>query len=173
MPTTSTKECTVPDQTTITGTADLYDAHGEALEICETQFGHYGGRAIFSGPVVTIRCFEDNALVKQVLAEPGEGRVLVIDGGGSLRTALMGDLIAGSGVENGWAGVIVNGAVRDSAVLRELPLGIRALGTVPRKSGKTGAGERDVPVEIGGATFTPGRVLVSDVDGIVLLPAAE
>jgi regulator of ribonuclease activity A len=152
------------------GTADLYDEYEEQLQSCDLQLRQYGGRRAFAGHVVTVRCREDNALVKQVLATPGEGRVLVVDGGGSLHTALMGDLIAASAVQNGWAGVVINGAVRDVAALAELDLGIKALGSNPRKSAKTGAGDRDVVVSFGGATFTPGARLVSDDDGVVVLP---
>ncbi|MFH5821176.1 ribonuclease E activity regulator RraA [Georgenia sp. AZ-5] len=151
-------------------TADLYDEHGEALQSCDTQLRQYGARRAFAGAVVTVRCHEDNGLVKAVLAEPGHGRVLVVDGGGSLRTALMGDMIGAGAVSNGWAGVVINGAVRDVAVLRTLELGIKALGSNPRKSTKTGAGERDVAVAFGGASFTPGARLVSDDDGVVVLP---
>jgi regulator of ribonuclease activity A len=154
-------------------TADLYDEHGEALQSCELQFRQFGGRVTFSGPAVTVRCHQDNALLKSILSEPGEGRVLVIDGGGSLHTALMGDLIAGLGVSNGWAGVVINGAVRDVAVLRTLDLGIKALGSNPRKSGKTGAGDRDVPVGFGGITVHPGDRITSDDDGIVVLAADD
>ncbi|AXB42720.1 ribonuclease E activity regulator RraA [Amycolatopsis albispora] len=152
-------------------TADLYDEHGETLESCDTQFRQFGGRAVFSGPIVTVRCHEDNALLKAVLSEPGEGRVLVVDGGGSVHRALLGDVIAGIAVHNGWSGVVINGAVRDVAALRELDLGVKALGSNPRKSAKTGAGERDVVLEFGNATFTPGATLHSDDDGIVVLPA--
>jgi len=154
-----------------TSTADLYDEHGEALQSCDLQFRQYGGRAAFTGPAVTVRCHQDNALLKSVLGEPGEGRVLVVDGGGSLHTALMGDLIAGLGVTNAWAGVIIHGAVRDVAVLRTLDLGIKALGSNPRKSGKTGAGERDVPVSFGGITVRAGDRVTSDDDGIVVHPS--
>lgn len=154
----------------MTSTADLYDEHGEALQSCDLQFRQYGGRATFSGPAATVRCFQDNALLKSVLGEPGEGRVLVVDGDGSLHTALMGDLIAGLGVSNGWAGVIIHGAVRDVAVLRTLDLGVKALGSNPRKSGKTGVGERDVPVSFGGVTIRAGDVVTSDDDGIVVHP---
>ena len=150
-------------------TADLYDEHGEALGCCDTQFRQYGGRSSFSGPIATIRCFEDNALLKACFAEPGEGRVLVVDGGGSVHTALMGDLIAASGVANGWAGIVINGAVRDTAILGTLDLGVKALGSNPRKSAKTGAGERDIPVTFGGTTFTPGARLYSDGDGVAVL----
>ncbi|MCO5992619.1 ribonuclease E activity regulator RraA [Actinoallomurus rhizosphaericola] len=149
-------------------TADLFDEYGSELASCETQFASYGARERFAGPVATVRCWEDNALLKKVLATPGEGRVLVIDGGGSLRTALMGDLIAGSAVANGWAGVVINGAVRDVVALRGLDLGIRALGSNPRKSAKEGTGEADVPVTFGGVEFRPGAWLYADEDGIVV-----
>ncbi|MFI7032966.1 ribonuclease E activity regulator RraA [Microbispora rosea] len=149
-------------------TADLYDAHGDALRSCVTQFRSYGSRARFSGQIATVRCLEDNALVKQVLATPGEGRVLVVDGGGSLRTALLGDMIATSAMENGWAGVVINGAVRDTAALAGFDLGIKALGANPRKSAKTGLGEIDVPVNFGDVTFAPGAWLYSDEDGILI-----
>lgn len=154
-------------------TADLYDEHGEALSCCDTQFTQYGGLSVFSGDIATVRCFQDNALLKSMLAEPGDGRVLVIDGGGSVHAALMGDMIAGSAVANGWAGVLINGAVRDTAILSTLEIGVKALGSNPRKSGKTGAGERAVPVEFGGVTFTPGARLYSDSDGVVMLPRAS
>lgn len=151
-------------------TADLYDEHGEGLAICTTQFRQLGGRRLFAGPVRTLSCHEDNALLKQLVNTPGNGAVLVVDGGASLRTALVGDLIAGEAQRNGWAGLIINGAVRDSVALGGLDLGIKALGTVPRKSGKTGAGVVDEPVLIGEVTFRAGDVLHADDDGIVLLP---
>src|SRR5690349_12008286 len=131
-------------------TADLYDEYGESLGSCDTQLRQYGGIAKFGGPAVTVSCFEDNALLKSVLGEAGGGRVLVVDGGGSVHCALLGDVIGGLAVANGWAGVIINGAVRDVAALRELPIGIKALGANPRKSTKTGAGERDTVLEFGG-----------------------
>ncbi|MFI6184194.1 ribonuclease E activity regulator RraA [Nonomuraea sp. NPDC051191] len=149
-------------------TADLYDERGDQLQSCHLQLRQYGARHAFAGPVVTVLCHEDNALLKSILAEPGEGRVLVVDGGGSLHTALMGDVIAGMAVSNGWAGVVINGAVRDVVALRELNLGIKALGSNPRKSGKQGTGERDVRVTFGGVTFHPGAELFSDDDGILV-----
>jgi regulator of ribonuclease activity A len=154
-------------------TADLYDEHGDALASCDVQFRQFGAVSGFAGPAVTVRCHQDNALLKSVLSEPGAGRVLVVDGGGSLHTALMGDLIAGLAVSNGWAGVVIHGAVRDVAVLRTMALGIKALGSNPRKSTKTGAGERDVPVTFGSATFGPGDLVHSDDDGIVVLPRRD
>ena len=117
----------------------------------------------------TVRCFQDNALVKQVLATPGEGQVLVVDGGGSLHSALMGDQIAASAVAHGWGGVVVHGAVREVAALRDLPLGVKALGANPRKSAENGAGELDSPVSFGGVTYRSGQQLWSDDDGIVVL----
>jgi regulator of ribonuclease activity A len=150
-------------------TADLVDEHGEALQSCDLQFRQFGGRSRFHGPIRTVECFQDNLLVKQVLSEPGAGAVLVVDGAGSLHTALVGDLIAGLARDNGWAGVVVNGAVRDVAALRDLDVGIKALGSNPRKSAKEGAGQVDVPVTFGGATFRPGRHLYSDEDGVVVV----
>jgi regulator of ribonuclease activity A len=149
-------------------TADLVDDHGEELQSCETQLTSYGGRARFAGPIETVRCFRDNALVKQVLNTTGEGRVLVVDGCASLASALMGDLIAASAVEQGWAGVVINGAVRDVAALRTLDLGIKALGSNPRKSAKTGAGEIGVRVSFGGVVWNSGAWLYGDEDGIVV-----
>jgi regulator of ribonuclease activity A len=151
-------------------TADLVDeliAAQEEVRSCDLQLRSYGGATRFSGPVRTVRCHEDNAL-KRVLGTPGDGAVLVVDGGGSLHTALTGDLIARSAVDNGWAGLILHGAVRDVSTLRELPLGIRAVGSNPRKSSKTGAGELDVPVSFGGVTFAPGDTVYVDEDGILV-----
>jgi regulator of ribonuclease activity A len=153
-------------------TADLYDQYGADLASCDTPLRQYGARRQFTGPISTIRCFQDNALVKATLGEPGNGQVLVVDGAGSLHTALMGDLIAASAVAHGWAGVVIHGAVRDVATLATLDLGIKALGSNPRKSAKDGVGERDVPVTFGEATFRPGDILCSDDDGVVVLPAA-
>jgi len=149
-------------------TADLYDERGEDLNSISLQFQSLGGHTHFSGPVRTVRCFEDNALVKSILATPGNGAVLVVDGAGSLRTALMGDLIAASAVENGWAGVVINGAIRDRAAIAELPLGVKALGSNPRKSAKAGAGETDVDVLIDGVTIRTGATIWCDPDGILV-----
>ena len=149
-------------------TADLYDERGEELVSMALQFQSLGGRTHFSGRVRTIRCFEDNALVKSTLATPGDGAVLVVDGGGSLRTALMGDLIAASAVANGWAGVVINGAVRDRLAIAELSLGVKALGSNPRKSAKTGAGETEVELQIDGVAVRPGAMIWGDPDGILL-----
>lgn len=153
-------------------TADLVDEIGSDVRSCDVQFRQFGGRTQFAGPISTVRCFEDNALLKSVLSTPGEGGVLVIDGAGSLHAALVGDVIAELARSNGWAGLVVNGAVRDASTLRGIAIGVKALGTNPRKSGKTGAGERDVEVSLGGVTFVPGDIAYSDDDGIVVVRAA-
>jgi len=153
-------------------TADLVDDIGDDVRSCDMQFRQFGGRIQFAGPISTVRCFQDNALLKSVLSEPGDGGVLVIDGAGSLHTALVGDVIAQLAHDNGWAGLVVHGAVRDAAALRGIDIGIKALGTNPRKSTKTGAGERDVALSLGGVTFVPGDLAYSDDDGIVVVSAA-
>ena len=150
-------------------TADLVDEHEDTIASCDLQLRQFGGQATFSGRIRTVRCHEDNVLLKSILSTPGDGAVLVVDGGGSLHTALMGDIIAKLAVENSWAGIVINGAVRDVAVLRTLRIGIKALGSNPRKSRKTGAGDADVPIEFGGITFVAGASLYSDDDGIVVL----
>jgi regulator of ribonuclease activity A len=153
-------------------TADLIDRHGDALQSCDLQFRQFGGRSRFAGRIRTVRCHQDNVLVRQVLSEPGSGQVLVVDGGGSLHTSLVGDVVAGLAQGNGWAGLVVNGAVRDTVALGELAIGIKALGSNPRKSAKEGAGEVDVAVSFGGVRFEPGAHLYSDEDGIVVADGA-
>ena len=152
----------------MTSTADLYDLHGDAVQSLPLQLCTFGGHPSFEGAVRTVRCFQDNALVKQILATPGDGAVLVVDGAGSLETALMGDLIAQSAVDAGWAGVVIHGCVRDSVALARMPLGVKALGTNPRKSAKDGVGEIDVTVEFGGVVFRPGARLFADEDGVLV-----
>ncbi len=151
--------------------ADLCDEHEDEAEVCVAPFRDFGGRIAFSGPIRTVRCFEDNSLVKATLAEPGEGCVLVVDGGGSLRRALVGDMLAGDAVRNGWAGIVVNGAVRDTAVLATLDIGVKALGSVPMRGAKRGEGVVDTPVAFGGVVFVPGDRLHADEDGVAILPA--
>ncbi len=150
-------------------TADLVDEIGPDVRSCDLQFRQFGARREFAGPISTVRCFQDNTLLKSVLSLPGEGGVLVVDGAGSLHTALVGDVIAELARSNGWTGLIVNGAVRDAATLRGIDIGIKALGTNPRKSTKTGAGERDVEITLGGVVFVPGETAYSDDDGIVVV----
>ncbi|MCU7933089.1 MAG: ribonuclease E activity regulator RraA [Candidatus Thiodiazotropha sp. (ex Codakia rugifera)] len=150
-------------------TADLYDIHEEKLQICYPGFRHYGGHHAFHGAIATLKCFEDNSLVREQLDQPGLGRVLVVDAGGSLRCAMLGDLLAQKGVDNGWAGVLMFGCIRDAVEIGEMPLGVMALATNPRKSVKKGIGEVGCEVNFSGVTFKPGEWLYADEDGIVVL----
>jgi regulator of ribonuclease activity A len=152
-------------------TADLVDVYADRVQGCAIQFRQFGGRRAFHGPIRTVRTFEDNALLRGVLSTDGEGAVLVVDGGGSLRVALVGDLIGALAVAHGWSGLVIHGAVRDSVALAQLEIGIKALGTNPLKSAKQSLGEIDVPVTFGGATFEPGAMLYSDDDGILVSEA--
>ncbi len=149
-------------------TADLLDANADA-QVCTLQLRSFGAPS-FSGPVATVRCFEDNTLVRQRLDSRGEGRVLVVDGGGSMRCALVGDNLAKLGQDNGWAGIVLNACVRDSVALNALGFGVKALGTNPRRSAKGGGGDVDVPVAFGEVRFVPGTHLYADEDGVVVLP---
>lgn len=149
-------------------TADLSDEHPNA-QVAAPGLTDYGGASHFSGPIRTVRCFEDNSLVRTTLETPGEGAVLVVDGGGSMRCALLGDRLAALAVTNGWAGVIVNGCVRDSAELATTDLGVKALATHPRKSVKRGQGETDVIVNFLDVAFSPGHWVYADQDGVVVM----
>ena len=153
-------------------TADLCDDHGERVQVCEPVFHMFGGRRAFHGPISTVRCFEDNSRVKEAVEGPGEGRVLVVDGGGSRRHALLGDNLGRAAVNNGWSGIIIHGCIRDSAELGRMDLGLRALGTMPLRSDKRGEGERDVPVRFAGVTFRPGEYVYADEDGIIVSATA-
>lgn len=159
-----------------TPTSDLCDAHrgdvGAALRVLPPVFRDFGGVGAFAGPVATVRCFEDNSLVKAALDEPGGGRVLVVAGGGSLRRALVGGNLGAAAARNGWAGIVVDGCVRDVAELARCALGIRALAAMPLATDKRQEGQRDVAVQVQGVWLRPGERLVADADGIVVLPAA-
>jgi regulator of ribonuclease activity A len=148
-------------------TADLCDLHGDELQICEPVMRSFGGRSRFAGEVATVKCLEDNSRVREALGEPGDGRVLVVDAGGSPRCAMLGDLLAASAVENHWSGVLVFGMIRDSAEIARMPVGVMALGTHPLKSVKHGIGERDVPVRFAGVLFSPGSFVYADADGVL------
>ncbi len=148
-------------------TADLCDGHSDTLQIAEPGMGSFGGHARFYGRISTIKCFEDNSLVREAVGEPGEGRVLVVDAGGSRRCAMLGDMLAAKAVENGWSGVIMNGLIRDSVDIAAMGLGVKALGTHPLKSVKKGVGERDVEVRFAGIKFVPGDFVYADKDGVV------
>jgi regulator of ribonuclease activity A len=149
-------------------TADLYDDHGDTLQVVAPLFRDFGGRLRFHGPVMTLKVHEDNSLVREVLDQPGEGRVLVVDGGGSLRCALLGDNLARMGAANGWAGVVVNGCIRDAVEIGKLPLGVKALATHPAKSVKRGEGQADLELRFADTSFTPGAWLYADEDGMVV-----
>lgn len=149
-------------------TADLYDERGDELQSISIQFQDLGGRMSFSGPARTIKCHEDNGLIKETLGTPGNGAVLVVDGAGSLRYALMGDMIAANAQDNGWAGVIIYGVVRDRAVLAGLNLGIKALGSNPRKTVKRGYGVVDEVITLGDVQIRPGAMVYADIDGILV-----
>jgi len=151
-------------------TTDLADEFGDAVQSCDLQLRDFGGRTRFSGTVVTFRSPEDNLVLKDIVSEAGEGRVIVVDAGGSLHGAMIGDNMAARAASNGWAGIVINGVVRDSLALAAIPIGIKALGTNPRRSHKNGVGERDVDVDFGGITFRPGDLLTADEDGIVVQP---
>lgn len=149
-------------------TADVCDAMGDAVAFLSVDFKDYGGRIDFAGPAVTVRTLDDNSKVKQLLASPGEGRVLVVDGSGSSRAALMGGNLAADAAKNGWAGVVIYGRVRDQHELCREDVGIKALGSCPRKTEKLGIGDVDVDVAIGGVAIHPGDWVIADADGVVV-----
>ena len=151
-------------------TADLYDDYGDKLTVLRPQFRHFGARKSFGGTVLTLKVFEDNSLVKSLLATPGQGRVLVVDGGESLRYALLGDNLAASAVKNGWSGLVIAGAIRDAALISEMDLGVYAMGTNPRKTKKQNRGDEHLTIEIAGAEVKSGMWIWVDEDGAVLLP---
>lgn len=158
-------------------TCDLLDDNPEC-QVCAPnmegkRFFSYGGNTKFGGEVVTVKCFEDNSRVKELLAtngkdEKGNGKVLVVDGGASMRCALLGDMIAQSGVDHGWAGVIVYGCVRDVDDMGKMPIGVQALGAIPRKSNRKGVGETDIEISFGGLTINSGMYVYADNNGIIL-----
>ncbi|MBI4995461.1 MAG: ribonuclease E activity regulator RraA [Rhodocyclales bacterium] len=158
-------------------TADLCDRHEEQLRtgqarVLAPMFRSFGGRDSFHGPIATLKLCEDNSFVRKALEQPGAGRVLVIDGGGSLRRALVGDQLAALGVKNGWAGIVVHGCIRDSAAIAGMDIGVFALATHPQKTDKKNVGEADVAVSFGGTTFRPGEWLYADGDGILVAESA-
>lgn len=148
-------------------TPDLCDTHPE-VQVAEPLFRGYGGRVAFHGAIATVRCHEDNSRVRELAGTPGQGRVMVVDGGGSLRRALLGDQIAATAARNGWAGFLIHGAVRDVEVLAQLDLGVQALAAHPMKTEKRGLGEVDVPVRFAGVDFHPGHWLYADGNGVIV-----
>jgi regulator of ribonuclease activity A len=153
-------------------TADLCDAHEGKIRVVAPMFRSFGGRRTFGGPIATLKIFEDNSLVRAALEKPGKERVLVIDGGGSLRCAMVGDQLALLGVTNRWAGIIVYGCIRDSRPIAQMDIGVFALATHPMKTVKRGVGEADVPVTFGGVSFVPGQHVYADEDGVIVSETA-
>jgi regulator of ribonuclease activity A len=151
-------------------TTDLSDEFGDELQACQSIFRDFGGAVRFAGPIATIKCFEDNSLVRDLVAEPGQGRVLVVDAGGSTRRAVLGDLLAQKAVDSGWGGFVIFGCIRDSAAIAKMAIGVKALGTHPLKTDKRGEGQRDIKVRFADVTFTPGDWLYADEDGVLLAP---
>ena len=149
-------------------TADLYDQFGDKVQVALPMFNDYGKKRKFCGPISTLKVHEDNTLVRSALEEEGEGRVLVVDGGGSLHCALLGDMLAKLGLDNGWQGIIVYGCIRDSAAVADMDIGVKALNTNPKKSLKKGVGDRDIPIEFANVEFRPGTYIYADEDGILL-----
>lgn len=151
-------------------TPDLCDAYPELVQVVEPMFSNFGGKDSFGGEIVTVKCFEDNSKVKYLVGTPGEGRVMVVDGGASMRNALLGDMLAEKAVKNGWAGLIIYGCIRDVDAIMELDLGVQALGTVPLKTEKRDIGDINIPVKFGGVTFIPGHFVYADNNGVIVSP---
>lgn len=153
-------------------TCDLSDAYPDITRVVEPIFTNYGGRTAFGGEILTIKCHEDNSLVKEHVGNPGNGRVMVVDGGGSLRCALLGDMLAAAAVKNGWAGIIIYGCIRDVDDIRKMDIGVQALRTIPIKSNRQGRGDLNIPVTFGGVTFRPGEFVYADNNGIIVATQA-
>lgn len=149
-------------------TADLWDQYENQVQVAEPVFRSFGGRNHFWGQAVCLQVFEDNVLVRRELETDGRGKVLVVDGGGSLKCALIGDILAGLAVSNQWGGILINGCIRDSLEIAVMPVGVKALNTTPRKSGKQGHGKREVAVHFAGVSIHPGDYLYADADGILV-----
>ncbi len=148
-------------------TADLIDSHANKLTLVHLPFRKFGAKPFFRGQTQTVKCFEDNTEVRAQLEQPGEGRILVVDGGGSTRIALLGDILADLAITSGWAGIVVNGAIRDSAEIDAMPIAVFALATSPVKSAKEGWGKVGCPISFGGVAFTPGGWIYGDADGVL------
>lgn len=151
-------------------TCDLCDDLGGAARVLPTTLRHYGGVRRFTGPAATVRAYEDNSRIKELANTPGNGRVLVVDAGGSPRCALVGDTIGAEAIANGWVGIVLYGAIRDTAQLATMPLGLLALGTNPRRSARDGVGVAGVAIEIEGVTVEPGDIVFADDDGAIVVP---
>lgn len=150
-------------------TSDLCDRFAEQAQILLGDFRHFGGAQAFYGSAKTISCFEDNSLVGEALRSEGQGRVLVVDGGASMRRALLGDNLAAAGIENGWSGIVINGCVRDVEIIKDMPFGVFALGSIPMKTEKRGLGDYDVSLNFGSVTIESGDFVACDLTGVVVL----
>lgn len=148
-------------------TPDLCDEYPDRVEVLTLALRNFGGKSTFCGPVATVKCFEDNSKVKEQAAQPGKGRVMVVDGGGSPRHALLGDLIAVNALDNGWAGFVIWGCIRDVDVIANLELGVKALNACPLKTEKRGLGDIDIAIRMGGVSFSPGDWVYADNNGII------
>jgi len=151
-------------------TPDLCDDYPELVQVLEPMLNTYGGIDNFGGEIVTVKCFEDNSIVKEQVGLPGEGKVMVVDGGGSMRNALLGDMLAEKAAENGWEGLVIYGCIRDVDVIRQTKLGVQAMNTNPRKTEKRGIGDLNIPVTFGGITFIPGQYVYADNNGVIVSP---
>ncbi len=149
-------------------TPDLCDAHPDKVQVVEIDFNNYGQRQSFGGQIVTVKCFEDNSLVKDQATQPGKGKVLVVDGGASPRRSLLGDMNAEKFVANQWEGLIIYGRIRDVDIINTLNLGVQALGTVPVKTERRGLGDLNIPIHFGGVDFIPGQYVYADNNGIIV-----
>jgi regulator of ribonuclease activity A len=153
-------------------TPDLCDQYPGLIQVVEPMFSNFGGREQFGGPITTVKCFEDNSCVKERVATPGEGRVMVVDAGGSMRRACLGDMLAEQASVNGWSGLIIYGCIRDVDEIMATDIGVQALGTHPMKTEKKGLGEIDIAVTFGGVTFNPGDYLYADNNGVIIATQA-
>ncbi|MDJ0879459.1 MAG: ribonuclease E activity regulator RraA [Halieaceae bacterium] len=149
-------------------TPDIADEFPEDVHAIELDFRSYGAVKAFSGEVVTVKCYEDNSLVKELVGTPGEGRVLVVDGGGSKRRALLGDMLAAKAADNNWSGLVINGVIRDVDEIGVTQLGVKALGTIPLKTEKLGHGQQDIPLHLGGVNIHPGDWVYADNNGVLV-----
>ncbi len=151
-------------------TPDLCDEYPDLIQVLSPMLQNFGGIDSFGGEIVTVKCHEDNSVVKEQVGLPGQGKVMVVDGGGSMRNALLGDMLAEKAAENGWEGLIIYGCIRDVDIIRQIRLGVQAISTNPRKTEKRGIGDLNIPVTFGGITFMPGQYVYADNNGVIVAP---
>ncbi|WP_448211824.1 putative 4-hydroxy-4-methyl-2-oxoglutarate aldolase [Colwellia sp. MEBiC06753] len=151
---------------------DLCDLYPEDVSVLEQQFNHYGQHMVFYGQAVTVKCFEDNSVVKKLVDLPGNGKVIVVDGGGSMRRALLGDMLAEKAVTNGWSGLVINGCIRDVTTINSLAIGVKALGVSPIKTDKRDIGDQDIEIRFAGTTIASGDWIYADANGVLIAKTA-